>query len=201
MKTISVIFAIIAFLYLSSCGIGTETGNPGMGPPASGIHGTETESYDANGIRTTEVNSYWDANASDWDFDSRNLLEIDINGNPTNEIHYQWDTGTDEWKYLEKEKHYYTFVVTDLPDTSLIPEIVDIQVYPNPVMDYMTIETPDSINITKVEIVDLYGRILSTTDNINNTSVTIQKGNLQTGIYILRIHTGNYIHTADVMVR
>ena len=58
---------------------------------------------------------------------------------------------------------------------------------------------PESIP-DKIEVIDLYGRILQTTDNINSSSVTLPRGNLQTGIYILRIHSAK-IYTKDIMIR
>lgn len=82
----------------------------------------------------------------------------------------------------------------------MVPDNVDIRAYPNPVTDYVTIDISDSLEISKIEIIDLYGRILRTEANINSSSVTLQRGNLQTGIYILRIHSAE-IYTKDIMVR
>ena len=155
--------------------------------------------YDGNGDRIEELNYHWDANSDNWMNESRNLITVE-SGYPTREIHYQWDTETSDWTNLKFAKHYYTGLVTEVPDTTMEPEHVSINVFPNPVTDYMIVEITDSLEISKIEIIDLYGRILRTIDNINTHSVTLQKGDLQTGIYILRVHAGD-IHTKDIMVR
>ena len=155
--------------------------------------------YDGNGNRIEEVNYNWDSNTDNWINDSRNLITVDVDGNPTEEFHYKWDSQTDNWEYLRKAVHYYS-VLTEIPDTTMQPYKESILVYPNPVSDYVTIEISDSLEISKIEIIDLYGRILRTTDNINSSSVTLQRGDLVTGIYILRIHAGE-IYTKDIMVR
>ena len=74
--------------------------------------------------------------------------------------------------------------LTEMPDITMQPDKERILVYPNPV----------------IEIIDLYGRILSTTGNINSTSVTLKRGDLQTGIYILRIHAVN-IYSKNIFIR
>jgi hypothetical protein len=98
--------------------------------------------------------------------------------------------------------------ITEIADTTAT-EIADITkqtdkesilVYPNPTKYYVTIEISNNLEISKIEIIDLYGRILRTTDNINSTSVTLQRGDLQTGIYILRIHAAD-IYTKDIFIR
>ena len=63
-----------------------------------------------------------------------------------------------------------------------------ILVYPNPVVDHVTIEMPENAEISSIELFDPYGRKLRIMDDINSGSVTLQRGDLQTGMYILRIH-------------
>jgi hypothetical protein len=67
-----------------------------------------------------------------------------------------------------------------------IPESVII--YPNPVTDFVTVESGDADHIRSIEIIDMYGRTVRTIDNINNNAVTIYSGKLLGGIYFIRIH-------------
>ena len=90
--------------------------------------------------------------------------------------------------------------LTEMPDITMQPDKERILVYPNPVMDYVTIEISNNLEISKIEIIDLYGRILSTTGYINSTSVNLKRGDLQTGIYILRIHAVN-IYSKNIFIR
>ena len=89
--------------------------------------------------------------------------------------------------------------VTEIPDTKMKPDKESILVYPNPVTNSVTIEISNNLEISKIEIFDLYGRILRITDNINSPSVTLQRGDLQTGIYILRIHAAD-IYTRNIFI-
>ncbi|KPL13657.1 MAG: hypothetical protein AMS26_13590 [Bacteroides sp. SM23_62] len=89
--------------------------------------------------------------------------------------------------------------VTEIPIITGRPDKESILVYPNPVESYVTVEILNNRKISKVEIFDLYGRILRITDNINNSSVTLQRGDLQRGIYILRIHAAD-IYTRDIII-
>jgi len=82
----------------------------------------------------------------------------------------------------------------------MLPDKENILIYPNPVTDYLTIELADNLQISKIEIIDLYGRILRTIDHINYNSTTIQRGDLLSGIYLLRIHADD-IYTKDIIIR
>jgi len=80
-------------------------------------------------------------------------------------------------------------VLTNIVTTSQIGEIPVI--YPNPVNDILTIDISTSLNVTtktKIEIVDLQGRIIKTVYLINNKT-TVDVKELIGGIYTLRIYT------------
>jgi hypothetical protein len=156
--------------------------------------------YDGNGNRTGETNYHWDFNTGTWVNNLRNLITIDGYGHPTQEDHSQWDSQTNNWKPLKKVVHNWSDLVTDIPETTMAPDNVDILIYPNPVTDYLTIEIADNLQIAKIEIIDLYGRILRTIDNININSTTIQRGDLLSGIYLLRIHSDD-IYTREIFIR
>jgi hypothetical protein len=87
--------------------------------------------------------------------------------------------------------------ITDIPDINGHPDKENILVYPNPVKSHVTVEISDHRKISKVEIIDLYGRKVRIADNINDSSVTLQRGDLQTGIFILRIHA-DHIYTREI---
>ncbi len=70
---------------------------------------------------------------------------------------------------------------------------VEAKVYPNPAIDYLSIETKDEVQ--RLEVYDALGRkAISKTPNQNNFSLDIS--NLEKGIYILKLQTkggiGNY---------
>jgi hypothetical protein len=63
-----------------------------------------------------------------------------------------------------------------------------VSVYPNPFRSYFKVEMENNVPIQKVEILGLDGRILRVADNLHINPVTIERGDLPSGLYILRIH-------------
>jgi len=63
------------------------------------------------------------------------------------------------------------------------------QSYPNPFTNYTTIKLSDFVHTQKIELIDIHGRIVRSIHNINTNSVTIQRENLPSGIYFIRIHS------------
>src|SRR5690606_32891066 len=59
-------------------------------------------------------------------------------------------------------------------------------IYPNPSSDKMFIELNDVNSVNEIQIVDLSGRLQFKTNSISQV-VTIEKGNLVSGSYIVRI--------------
>jgi hypothetical protein len=92
-----------------------------------------------------------------------------------------------------------TTTVTAIPDGTMQPARESILVYPNPVTNHVTVEISNNSEISKIEVFDLYSRMLRIKDNINGNSVTLQRGNLKTGIYILKIHAAD-IHTRKIFI-
>jgi len=103
-------------------------------------------------------------------------------------IHFTSDSSSIRSGWSAK---YTSTAVTAIPDNTMQPGKESILVYPNPVTDHVTVEISNNLEISKIEIFDLYGRKLRILDNINSTAVTLQRDNLQTGIYILRIHAAD----------
>ena len=68
----------------------------------------------------------------------------------------------------------------------------NISVYPNPVIDILNIEIKD---ITKTEIYDIEGRNIQTIYNSN----TLNFGNYQKGIYLIKIYSNNKIQIQKII--
>src|SRR5690554_3610994 len=84
-------------------------------------------------------------------------------------------------------------VVDASPDcTSNIQEemAVNLSVYPNPTTDVLHIVNPTNIAALKVEVLDMNGRIVLVENSAlkNTTEATISLGNLNTGVYTLRVY-------------
>lgn len=62
------------------------------------------------------------------------------------------------------------------------------KVYPNPTSDVINISNPENISINKIEIIDLNGRILFTTEEFLNT---INLKEFQSNMYILKLYVND----------
>ena len=74
------------------------------------------------------------------------------------------------------------------------------EVYPDPFTDYTTIILSDAVQIQKIELIDIHGRIVRSIENVNNNSVTIHRENLPSGIYFIRIHSDD-TYVKKVIIR
>lgn len=65
-----------------------------------------------------------------------------------------------------------------------------VNIFPNPVVDYMTIEFQNSANNTKIEITDINGRIIKSVKNFGD-SISIDMKEEHSGVYFVNIHQEN----------
>jgi hypothetical protein len=75
-----------------------------------------------------------------------------------------------------------------------------VRIYPNPFTDHTTISISDAVQTQKIELIDMYGRIIRTIDNVKSTSITINREDLPGGIYIVRIYAED-TYVRKVMIR
>jgi len=64
----------------------------------------------------------------------------------------------------------------------------DISIYPNPFSASMTIDMNNPKPIQKVEILSIDGRIIRIIENISSNLISIDRGNLPSGMYLLQIN-------------
>ncbi len=63
----------------------------------------------------------------------------------------------------------------------------NINIYPNPVASFLTVEFDNSIAIQKIELIDMQGRVILKSDNIVDNRMTIDVEGLSPGIYIVKL--------------
>ena len=88
-----------------------------------------------------------------------------------------------------------TVFVDSTADTTLtIPtqETVEFNVYPNPANQNLNITIENDVEVNRVEVMDLTGRIVIMENIENNDStITLNVGDLPKGVYVIRIYDGN----------
>ena len=68
---------------------------------------------------------------------------------------------------------------------------IDLKLYPNPTKDNLTISFKESFNQASVEIVDIIGKGLLSTQAKNNTKIILNVSELPSGIYFAKITSDN----------
>ena len=105
------------------------------------------------------------------------------------------------WYVLDRDYQYMpptsgTFDCNTIGVEDINVDIVEAKVYPNPAIDYLSIETKEVVH--RLEVFDALGRkVISKIPNQNNFSIDIS--NLEQGIYILKLQTKEGIGSYKVV--
>jgi hypothetical protein len=73
-----------------------------------------------------------------------------------------------------------------------------LTVYPNPTNDFLSLDKVNEINIDKIEVIDLSGRVVMTSFS-NENRTTIDLTSLNSGIYILKVESDNGTLTQKIV--
>ncbi len=77
-----------------------------------------------------------------------------------------------------------------------------ISIYPNPAQDFVNISWDKSNSLTKIEIFDISGRVLSRMNNIQNTgNQQINISSLSKGTYVVHLFLGNKVVSKKLIVK
>jgi hypothetical protein len=81
----------------------------------------------------------------------------------------------------------YTTDTVGLTGTTERPQIENVQVFPNPIKDKMTFKMPPSVSRARFTLFDILGRVVQSESQISTQTFDIQRGILQSGVYLYRI--------------
>ncbi len=86
-------------------------------------------------------------------------------------------------------------------DTSKIPKVTEIRIFPNPTAEHINIITPDTIPITKVEIYNYDGRIVLSQLVDTKRNAILNVADLPNSWYIMKIYTtGDIYHKKFIKI-
>lgn len=92
-------------------------------------------------------------------------------------------------------QNYPSKLITTSDNIENIANNNTIKIHPNPASDYINISLQDNnIDITKIEIFDIHGKIVLKSQHQNN-QVDLNIENLNNGFYFIRVHTTKSIET------
>lgn len=87
---------------------------------------------------------------------------------------------------------YDNYIVSAVNNTTASVDNVvasKFNLYPNPVIDVVTISNAENIGVEKVSIVDMNGRVVKTENFTNQSEVQLNISDLKAGVYIFNIST------------
>ncbi len=75
----------------------------------------------------------------------------------------------------------------------------DIKIYPNPTSTYLTVDLSNNVKVSKIQILDMQGRVVwhSTKAIESRTTIAV---NLLSGTYLICIYQGNRIVKKDKII-
>ena len=153
--------------------------------------------YDANG-NLTEIHEYgWDSEINEWVRSWRKDFTYSTDRNTAESLEYIWDKDTNDWIIYSKTVYFILELATSYSNN-----IIDFNyiVYPNPFTECTTVRLSDAVQVQKIELIDIHGRLVKTIDNVNSNSITIHRDNLPSGIYFIRIQSDD-TYVKKVMIR
>jgi hypothetical protein len=77
---------------------------------------------------------------------------------------------------------------------------INAMIYPNPADDKATISVSGLMNATKIVVSDMQGRILLS-DDMNESTYELNTSNYASGVYYIRIISGNAVNTQKLIVK
>jgi hypothetical protein len=78
---------------------------------------------------------------------------------------------------------------------------IQITVYPNPAQDFIAIQTQLTENNIKVEVIDMLGKVVKTTEIVQGSTLSIiETDTLYNGIYVIKVSDGKNVKTQKVII-
>lgn len=119
-------------------------------------------------------------------------ISINLNEYPINSSNIQIEFSIEENAY--SDPYYNDILIDDISvdnnstlSTDDVYTLNGLKVYPNPVINELTINTSENF-ITKLQVYSVLGKMLWQNNNVSiNTNHTVDFSNLPTGIYILKV--------------
>lgn len=94
-------------------------------------------------------------------------------------------------------------IVTTLCTTVGMNEInnhTTISVYPNPFISFTTIQLNLTINNGELNIINVYGQQIKKIKNISGQTITLNRDNLSSGLYFIRVTQDNKVIATDKLI-
>ena len=143
----------------------------------------KTYAYINDEYLTDYSNFYWSSDSLRWDIDSKNIYTYDDNFNKLKKIHYRRDYEGVFDKSSAIAYSWSEFEVSGIEEN----DYSKIDIFPNPVKDYFTIDCESVDDINDVNIYSMQGKPVRSLHNVRDKVIDIQ--DLEKGLYIIEVNT------------
>ena len=142
--------------------------------------------YNDSGNLISELKFFWDEDH--FQGANGNRFTYDENGKLTSYIFYEFNDFTSEW-YIDGRIYYFN---SDNSTSIVDSKINSITIFPNPTVDHILIEGDFSADAL-ITVYDESGSVIISKNQLSNQSLNVS--DLPSGIYSIKIHNGNEIHS------
>lgn len=171
-------------------------------------------SFNANGDLVEEVDYEWDGVNNQWIGESKSEYSFN-NSHTINDLilpfegiehsfkhmftagnSYEWNTMLSQWDYLERFTFNYS--ETNISSASNI-SLVELQTYPNPATDFVTIDLDDAIKPVLIELFDIQGKKVISELLPINKQISVKQ--LKSGMYFYAIKQNDKLFHGKIMIK
>ncbi len=124
------------------------------------------------------------------DLDADNIIDGETQTNPNYATPTRAKANIDTMMALIVPRAYYALDLENLTTgiEDLIPNTsVSLDLFPNPTTENFTVRVADNIMIRRIDIFNIQGRRVAEIPNVNQSSYTVNRGNLPKGEYIVQL--------------
>lgn len=142
----------------------------------------------------------WDVNTNAWVNKYKRSWDYNSHGYGVYTLGSIWDAAGNKWKFSGRAWHYYENWSGILEHAAM-----EMQVYPNPVQDRLSIRTGiDFPAMATIQILDLTGKELASENcELNNGTGTMELANknLTSGLYLCRLNVAGRSITKQIIIK
>lgn len=144
---------------------------------------------------------YYQWSGSELEMSAKIALENNSYGQPTSVNFFEWDGNAFIPDLFNYDLYFYYEEYSSGTGLSSMIEKDKITIYPNPAHDFVNVKLKDQ-NINHILIRDITGKVVfETQSHFNSGEVQIPINQLQNGVYVLQLMSGNEVGSSKFVVK
>lgn len=152
--------------------------------------------YDASGRKTKWFSWVYEEENGEKLSRGHQQYIYDKHGNNTEVLSLSWDKVTKQWTVYQKQVHYWSKSLENSQEDVLSESLT---VYPNPFTDQARLSLSGITNIKKIELRDIYSKLVKNFDFDNEEEIIITRSGLKPGVYFIKVYADKVFSTRVVV--